>query len=236
MKRAHAPRRVPRPQALAAGRRRAAARGFDVQKFLETAGVARRVVTVPEGTVIYSQGDPCNAVMYIQSGSVKLSVVSHAGKEAVVAVLGPGEFFGEGALMDQPVRIGAATAFAPTTMLVVQQRQMRRMLHEHRDLANRFIAYLLARNLRIEADLVDQLFNTSERRLARSLLLLARFGKPGKAQRELPRLSQETLAEMVGTTRSRVNFFMNKFRRLGFIEYNGVLKINDSLLSVILRG
>jgi CRP-like cAMP-binding protein len=235
MKRAPAPRRAARPRAADPVRRRAAARGFDVQEFLETAGVARKVVTVPEGTVVFSQGDPCSAVMYIQSGSIKLSVVSHTGKEAVVAVLGPGEFFGEGALADQPVRMGTATAFEATTMLVVQKRQMRRVLHEQRDLANRFITYLLARNLRIEADLVDQLFNSSERRLARSLLLLARFGKPGRTQRELPRLSQETLAEMVGTTRSRVNFFMNKFRRLGFIEYNGVLKINSSLVSVILR-
>lgn len=173
--------------------------------------------------------------MYVQDGQVKLSVLSARGKEAVVAILGRGEFLGEGALADQPVRMATATALQAVTLLVVQKRQMARVLHEHPALADRFIAYLLARNIRIEEDLVDQLFNSSEKRLARTLLLLARYGKPDKGQHVLPRLSQEVLAEIVGTTRSRVNFFMNKFRRLGFIDYNGSLTIHDSLLSVVLH-
>lgn len=210
-------------------------RTFDAQAFLDSAGVARKVVEYPRNEVIFSQGDPANSVMYIQKGGVKLSVLSEAGKEAVVAMLGPGDFFGEGALAGQPVRMGTATAFTVSTVLVVEKQQMIQVLHEEHALSDRFIAYTLARNIRIEADLVDQLFNSSEKRLARALLLLARYGKQGHRQRMLPKISQETLAEMIGTTRSRVNFFMNKFKKLGFIEYNGGLKINDALLSVVLH-
>jgi CRP-like cAMP-binding protein len=185
--------------------------------------------------VIFAQGDPCDTVMYIQKGAVRLSVLSHSGKEAIVAMLGPGDFLGEGALAGQPVRMGTATAVATSTVLILPKQQMTRLLHEEPGFSDRFIQYMLSRNLRIEEDLVDQLFNSSEKRLARTLLLLARYGKEDKPHRVLPKLSQEMLAEMIGTTRSRVNFFMNKFRKLGFIEYNGGLKINTSLLSVVLH-
>jgi len=171
----------------------------------------------------------------VQSGGVKLSVLSKTGKEAVVAMLGPGDFFGEGCLAGQTVRMGSATAITPSAILRVEKAQMVRLLHRQHDMSDRFISHMLTRNIRIEEDLIDQLFNSSEKRLARTLLLLARFGEPEVSHRTLPRVSQETLAEMVGTTRSRVNFFMNKFRKLGFIEYNGDLKINNSLLSVVLR-
>jgi CRP-like cAMP-binding protein len=174
-------------------------------------------------------------VIYIQKGAVQLSVLSETGKQAIVATLGAGDFIGEGALAGQPVRMGTASATVATTVLVIEKQEMMRVLHEQHDLSDRFIAHVLARNVRIEADLVDQLFNSSEKRLARTLLLLARYGKPHEAQHVLPKVSQEALAEMVGTTRSRVNFFMNKFRKLGFIEYNGGLKINSSLLSVVLH-
>src|SRR5687768_12648399 len=162
-------------------------------------------------------------------------VTSSTGKEAVVAMLGPGDFFGEGCLAGQPLRMGSATAVVPTTVLSIHKREMTRTLHERPEFSDRFISHMLVRNIRIEEDLVDQLFNSSEKRLARTLLLLARYGKQGATHRTLPKLSQETLAEMVGTTRSRVNFFMNKFRKLGFIEYNGILKINDSLISIVLH-
>jgi CRP-like cAMP-binding protein len=162
-------------------------------------------------------------------------VLSHAGKEAVVAVLGPGDFFGEGTLADQPIRIGTATAMMESTVLVIEKPEMIRLLHEQPAFSDRFIAHMLTRNIRVEADLVDQLFNSSEKRLARTLLLLARYGKQGSTQRVLPKVSQETLAEMVGTTRSRVNFFMNKFKKLGFIDYNGEITIHSSLLSVVLH-
>ena len=173
--------------------------------------------------------------MYIQKGSVKISVLSRTGKEAVVAMLGPGDFFGEGALTGQSIRIGTATATAPTTVLIIETGVMQGLLRDQPTFAERFIAYMLARNLRVEADLVDHLFNSSEKRLARTLLLLARFGEQEGPEKRIPRISQETLAEMVGTTRSRVNFFMNKFRQLGFIDYNGDLRINTSLLSVVLH-
>ena len=182
---------------------------------------------------IYAQGDASDTVLYIQQGSVKLSVLSQAGKEAVVGVLGPGDFFGEGALAGQPVRLATATAMTASRILVVPKRQMIRLLHQQHALSDRFIAHMLARNTRLEEDLVDQLFNASEKRLARTLLLLARYGKPDGPRRCLPKISQEVLAEMVGTTRSRVNFFMNKFRKLGFIDYNGGLKVHDALLSVV---
>jgi CRP-like cAMP-binding protein len=212
------------------GRRR-----FDAEEFLGSAGVARRVARYRRGSVIFAQGDPAESVMYVQTGSVKLSVLSKAGKEAVVAMIGAGDFFGEGSLAGQPVRMGTATAIVDTDVLVIEKSKMLRMLHTEPELSDRFITHMLSRNIRIEEDLVDQLFNSSEKRLARTLLLLARYGKQDKPQRVLPKLSQEVLAEMIGTTRSRVNFFMNRFRKLGFIEYNGGLKINSSLLSVVLH-
>ena len=173
--------------------------------------------------------------MYIQEGGVRLSVVSEDGKEAVVAMLGSGDFFGEGCLAGQSVRMGTATAITPSTVLVIEKSEMFKVLHEQHALSDRFIAFMLARNIRIEEDLIDQLFNSSEKRLARTLLLLARYGSEDKPHGVLPKVSQETLAEMIGTTRSRVNFFMNKFRKLGFIRYNGGLQINTSLLSVVLH-
>jgi len=209
--------------------------GFDAQAFLDSAGVARKVKKLKRAEVVYSQGDAAKSVMYIQEGGVRLSVVSEGGKEAVVAMLRPGDFFGEGCLAGQPVRMGTATAITPSTVLVIEKSEMFKVLHEQHALSDRFIAFMLARNIRIEEDLVDQLFNSSEKRLARTLLLLGRYGKEDKPHRVLPKVSQETLAEMIGTTRSRVNFFMNKFRKLGFIRYNGGLQINTSLLSVVLH-
>jgi CRP/FNR family cyclic AMP-dependent transcriptional regulator len=208
---------------------------FDAQAFLDSAGVARKVRGFRRKETIYSQGDPAKDVLYIQKGGVRLSVVNEVGKEAVVAVLGPGDFFGEGCLAGQPIRIGSATAITATTVLVIEKKEMIRVLHTEHAFSNRFISYMLSRNIRVEEDLVDQLFNSSEKRLARTLLLLARYGKEDKPQKLLPKISQEMLAEMVGTTRSRVNFFMNKFRKLGFIKYNGGLHIDASLLSVVLH-
>jgi CRP-like cAMP-binding protein len=212
-----------------------ARRAFNAQDFLDSTGVARKVVEFRKKETIYSQGDPGKNILYIQKGGARLSVVNETGKEAVVAVLGPGDFLGEGCLAGQPLRIGTATAIAPTTALAIEKTEMIRVLHAEHEFSDRFITFMLARNIRIEEDLVDQLFNSSEKRLARTLLLLARYGKEDKPQRVLPKISQEMLAEMVGTTRSRVNFFMNKFRKLGFIKYNGGLQINTSLLSVVLH-
>jgi CRP/FNR family transcriptional regulator, cyclic AMP receptor protein len=208
---------------------------FDAEAFLRSAGATQRVGTYPRGKIVFSQGQPSDAVMYIQKGAIKISVLSRTGKEAVVAMLGPGDFFGEGALTGQPIRIGTATATTSTTVLVIETDAMHRLLREEPTFSERFISYMLERNLRVEADLVDHLFNSSEKRLARTLLLLARYGDQEGPERRIPTISQETLAEMVGTTRSRVNFFMNKFRDLGFIEYNGDLKVNTSLLSVVLH-
>jgi CRP-like cAMP-binding protein len=208
---------------------------FDVQAFLDSAGIARRVVQFRANAVVFSQGVPADTVLYIQKGEVQLSVISETGKQAIVATLAAGDFFGEGALAGQPLRMGTASATVASTVLVVEKHEMMRLLHEQHDFSDRFIAHMLARNVRIEADLVDQLFNSSEKRLARTLLLLARYGRQDEPQHVLPRVSQEALAEMIGTTRSRVNFFMNKFRKLGFIEYNGGLKIHGSLLSVVLH-
>jgi CRP/FNR family transcriptional regulator, cyclic AMP receptor protein len=209
---------------------------FDVQAFLDSAGAARKIVTYAPADVIFSQGDACGSVMYLHDGRVRLSVLSHAGKEAVVAVLGAGDFFGEGALADQPLRIATATAMTKATVLVIEKPEMIRVLHEQHAFSDRFIAHMLARNIRVEADLVDQLFNSSEKRLARTLLLLGRYGKQDSHERVLPKVSQETLAKMVGTTRSRVNFFMNKFKRLGFVDYNGGdITIHSSLVSVVLH-
>jgi CRP/FNR family transcriptional regulator, cyclic AMP receptor protein len=209
-------------------------RGFNAEAFLDSTGPARKVVRYRRGEVVFSQGDRVDDVRYVQKGAVKVSVLSRIGKEAVIAMLAPGDFFGEGALAGQTVRIETATAMAPTSVLIIEKEAMARLLHEEPLFADRFLSHMLTRNLRIEADLVDQLFNSSEKRLARTLLLLARYGQPNPHQK-LPRISQETLAEMIGATRARVNFFMNKFRKLGLIEYNGGLKINSSLLSVVLH-
>ena len=208
---------------------------FDTEAFLASAGAPRRLMTYPRGKIVFSQGQPSDAVMYVQKGNIKISVLSRTGKEAVVAMLGPGDFFGEGALTGQPIRIGTATATAPTSVLIIEKGVMLGLLRDEPTFSERFIAYMLARNIRIEADLVDHLFNSSEKRLARALLLLARYGDQEGPERRVPKISQETLAEMIGTTRSRVNFFMNKFRDLGLIEYNGDIKVNTSLLSVVLH-
>jgi CRP/FNR family transcriptional regulator, cyclic AMP receptor protein len=218
---------------------RTATTGFDAQKFLDSAGIAKRIVDYRRNEVIFAQGDQGENVFYIQQGGVKLSVVSKTGKEAVVAMLGPTDFFGEACLADQKIRIGSATAITPSTVLVIGRKQMAKILHEQNKLADRFIAHMVLRNVRIEQDLIDQLFNSSEKRLARALLLLARYGKQTKPRHVVATISQETLSEMIGTTRSRVNFFMNKFKKLGFIEYDGNLdkgiQINGSLLSVVLH-
>ncbi len=209
---------------------------FNAQLFLDSAGVARKVVPYRRSEKIYSQGDSTETVLYIQKGGVKLSVVNAVGKEAVVAILGPGDFFGEGGLAGQPARMGTATAITPTTLLAIEKKEMIRVLHAEHAFSDRFVAYMLTRNIRTEEDLIDQLFNSSEKRLARTLLLLARYGKQDQPQKMLPKVSQEMLAEMIGTTRPRVNFFMNKFRKLGFIQYDkGGLHINSSLLSVVLH-
>ena len=208
---------------------------FNARAFLDSAGVARTIVEYRRGEVIFTQGDPCESVLYIQKGGVKLSVLSKTGKEAVVAMLGPGDFFGEGCLAGQPVRMGSATAITGSTILFVDKDEMVRLLHQQQALSDRFIAHMLARNIRIEEDLIDQLVNSSEKRLARTLLLLARYGTQNKPVRAVPKISQETLAEMVGTTRSRVNFFMKKFQRLGFIDYKDGLKVNNALLTVVVH-
>jgi CRP/FNR family cyclic AMP-dependent transcriptional regulator len=210
---------------------------FDIQAFLESAGLAKSITSFRRGEPIFMQGDPCSHVLYIQSGGVKLSVLSKVGREAVVAMLGPGEFFGEGCLAGQDLRMGSATAITPSRILKVEKRAMVQLLHKQHAMSDRFIAHMLARNIRIEEDLIDQLFNSSEKRLARALLLLARYGQKDRPSRVVPSVSQETLAEMIGTTRSRVNFFLNKFRKLGFIEYDGErpVTINSSLLSVVLH-
>lgn len=210
---------------------------FDAQAFLESAGVAKTIAQYGRGDTVFTQGDACEHVMYIQAGGIKLSVLSKTGREAVVAMLGPGDFFGEGGLAGQAIRMGSATAITPSTVLLIDKEEMIGLLHREHAMSDRFISHLLARNIRIEEDLIDQLFNSSEKRLARTLLLLARYGKQDKPVRAVPRISQETLAEMIGTTRSRVNFFLNKFKKLGFIEYDGELplKVNSSLLSVVLH-
>jgi CRP/FNR family transcriptional regulator, cyclic AMP receptor protein len=208
---------------------------FDLDGFLESAGLSRTVAKYAKDIIVFSQGDPAAQVMYIQHGTIKLSVLSKTGKEAIVGMLGAGDFFGEGCLAGQTLRMSTATAMSATTVLVVEKAHMVQMLHKEPALSDRFIVHMLARNIRVEEDLVDQLFNSSEKRLARTLLLMARYGKDDAPQHVLHNLSQETLAEIVGTTRSRVNFFMNKFRDLGFIEYNGGLKVNSSLLSVVLH-
>jgi CRP/FNR family cyclic AMP-dependent transcriptional regulator len=208
---------------------------FDAEGFLNSAGVARTMTEFKEKDTLFSQGDPCKNIMYIRKGEVKISVVSKTGKEAVVGMLRPGDFIGEGGLAGQPMRMATATAVTLVNALMIDNSEMFRVLHAESAFSDRFITYMLQRNIRIEEDLIDQLFNSSEKRLARALLLLAQYGKQDKPQKVLPKISQETLAEMVGTTRSRVNFFMNKFKRMGFIKYDGGLQINNSLLSVVLH-
>jgi CRP/FNR family transcriptional regulator, cyclic AMP receptor protein len=208
---------------------------FDPKAFLASVGAGRSIAKAREGQVIFSQGDPADALFYIQKGKVKVTTLSSHGKEAVVAILGAGDFFGEGCLAGQPLRISTVAALVDSSIVRLQKAAVIRVLHDEPAFSELFMAYLLARNIRMEADLIDQLFNSSEKRLARLLLLLANFGKDGKPQPVVAKISQETLAEMIGTTRSRVSSFMNKFRRLGFIEYNGHLEVHSSLLSVVLH-
>jgi CRP/FNR family cyclic AMP-dependent transcriptional regulator len=211
------------------------ATAFDVEVFLASSGVARKVVEYQRKATIFTQGNASSQVMYIQEGGVKLSVVNEVGREAIVAILGPGDFFGEVCLSGQKVCLASATAITATTLLTIEKKEMIRVLHTEHAFSDRFIKHMLSRNIRVEEDLIDQLFNSTEKRLARTLLLLARYGKKEQSEKLAPKISQETLAEMIGTTRSRVNLFMNKFKKLGFIHTNGGLHINSSLLSVVLH-
>jgi CRP/FNR family transcriptional regulator, cyclic AMP receptor protein len=211
-------------------------RDFDPKKFLATIGEGRKVVTFPKKQTIFTQGDAADSVFYIQDGKVRLTVVSEIGKEATLGILNQGDFFGEGGLAGQPLRMGSATAMTDCELLQIDKKAMTLALHREHTFSDLFVAHLLTRNIRYEEDLVDQLFNSSEKRLARILLLLAHFGKEGVPETVIPKISQETLAEMVGTTRSRVSFFMNKFRKLGFVDYGGSgLQVHSSLLSVVLH-
>jgi CRP-like cAMP-binding protein len=216
-------------------RKKAQSSAFDAEFFLTSAGVARKVVEYPRKATISAQGNSSNHVMYIQEGGVKLSVVNEVGREAVVAILGPGDFFGEVCLAGQQISLATATAITSTTVLVIEKDEMIRVLHTEHAFSDRFIKHMLSRNIRVEEDLIDQLFNSTEKRLARTLLLLARYGNKDQPDKLIPKISQETLAEMIGTTRSRVNLFMSKFKRLGYIHSNGGLHINSSLLGVVLR-
>jgi CRP-like cAMP-binding protein len=211
------------------------AAAFDAHAFLEAMGRGRTVSKHQPDDVVFSQGDRADSVYYVRTGKVKLSVTSASGKEAVIGVLGDGDFFGEGSLISQPVRLATATALSDSTLDRIDKSKMLHVLHHEPKFSDRFTAHLLTRNSRVEADLVDQLMNSSEKRLARTLLLLANFGKEGRPEPITTKISQETLAEMVGTTRPRISFFMNKFRKLGFIDYNGTLRVHSSLLSVLLR-
>jgi CRP/FNR family cyclic AMP-dependent transcriptional regulator len=208
---------------------------FDPQAFLAKVGTGKTISKYRKGRIIYSQGEEADRIFYIQSGKVKVTVVSEQGKEAVVGMLETAQFFGEGCLNGQVLRVGTARAMEECVVTSITRKAMLAALRKEPKFSELFVTYLVTRRNRIEEDLIDQLFNSSEKRLARTLLLLARYGQPEASHRTLPKVSQETLAEMVGTTRSRVNFFMNKFRKLGFIEYNGGLKVNNSLLSVVLR-
>ncbi len=217
-------------------RRKNANNVFDLESFLASAGVGRKLLTLQQKQVLFSQGEPADSVYYMQKGKLKLTVVSKNGKEATIALLCAGEFIGEGCMVAaQPLRLATATALTDCEVLKITKKEMVRVLHEQHKFSDVFVSFLLSRNARIQADLVDQLFNSSEKRLARILLLLAQFGKEGKPEKIIPKISQQTLAEMVGTTRSRVSFFMNRFRKLGFIEYNGGMEIHSSLLNVILH-
>jgi CRP/FNR family cyclic AMP-dependent transcriptional regulator len=208
---------------------------FDPQTFLSTIDRGRTIAAFLRKQTIFVQGDSSDAVFYIQTGRVKLSVLSKNGKEATIGILNDGNFFGEGCLAGQPLRMCTATAMTDSSVLRIDKKAMMEVIHREHAFSDMFVAYLLTRNVRYEEDLVDQLFNSSEKRLARILLLLAHFGKDGKPEVAIPRISQETLAEMVGTTRSRVNFFMNRFRKLGFVRYNGELEVHSSLLNVVLH-
>lgn len=208
---------------------------FNIDDYLSNAGVSRRLIKYRKGQVIFRQDDPSDDVIYIQSGNAKLAVTNAQGKEAVLAIVGAGDFLGEGCITGNPVRMATATAIAPVSAMSIGKKEIMRVLHEEPEFAQKFIHYMLERNIKIEADLVDQLFNSSEKRLARALLILARYGKPGEPEILVPKISQETLAELVGTTRSRVNFFMNKFRKLGFVRYNGQISVHRSLLNVVLH-
>ena len=210
---------------------------FDPKKFLATIGEGRKVVVCPKKQTIFTQGDAADAVFYIQQGKVRLTVVSQIGKEATLGILGEGDFFGEGCMAGQTLRMGSAAAMTDSELLQIGKKAMMLALHREHTFSDLFVAYLLARNIRYEEDLVDQLFNSSEKRLARILLLLAHFGKEGVPEAVIPKISQETLADMIGTTRSRVSFFMNKFRKLGFVNYNGGsgLQVHSSLLNVVLH-
>src|SRR6202171_2388206 len=209
---------------------------FDVRQYLSDAGKSRRILKFKKGQVVFSQDEPGDDVLYIQSGTAKLTIVNPQGKEAVLAILGAGDFLGEGCIIGNHVRMVTATAIAPLNATIIDKKEMMRVLHDEPEFAEKFIHYMLERNIKVEADLVDQLFNSSEKRLARALLILARYGKEGEPETLVAKISQETLAELVGTTRSRVNFFMNKFRKLGFIHYNGGgMQIHSSLLNVVLH-
>jgi CRP/FNR family transcriptional regulator, cyclic AMP receptor protein len=208
---------------------------FDLKLFLDSAGLGRALKQFRQKEIVFSQGDPAGSVIYIQRGGVRVSVLNETGREAVVALLGPGDFVGEGCLTGLPFRMATAMTMAPTEVLIIEKQEMVRVLHVEHAFSDRFVSFMLSRNHRVEEDLVDQLFNSVEKRLARALLLLARYGKPGPTRKILHKVSQGTLAEMVGATRSRVNFFMNKFRRMGFIQYNGEIQVNDSLLAVVLE-
>jgi CRP/FNR family transcriptional regulator, cyclic AMP receptor protein len=210
---------------------------FDTKKFLSTINGGRKILDFPKKETIFAQGDSSDAVFYIHQGKVRLTVVSEIGKEATIGILNEGDFFGEGCLAGQPLRLCSATAMTDCSVMKIDKKPMMEVLHREHAFSDIFVAYLLARNIRYEEDLVDQLFNSSEKRLARVLLLLAHFGKDGKQETVIPKMSQETLAEMIGTTRSRVSFFMNKFRKLGFIEYDGGsgLQVHSSLLNIVLH-
>jgi CRP/FNR family cyclic AMP-dependent transcriptional regulator len=208
---------------------------FSVAKYLQTSGLAKKRVEYRRRQIIFNQGDACGSVLYLQQGVVKLTVTSAVGKEAVIAMLVEGDFFGEGCIAGQPLRTATATAMEPCSVLMITKKEMMRVLHNEHEFSDRFVAHMLKRNVRFEEDLTDQLFNSSEKRLARTLLLVARYGKEEEPEKIIAKVSQETLAEMIGTTRSRVSFFMNKFRKLGYIKYNGGMQINSSLLRVVLR-
>jgi CRP/FNR family cyclic AMP-dependent transcriptional regulator len=224
--------KAPLPRARA----RPKASRFGLKNFLDQAVLRTKTASFQTKQTVFAQGNPAQNVMFIQEGRVRLSVVSKSGKQAVLGVLGPGDFFGEGCLSGQPIYTATAIALGPTSILMIGKDEMIRLLHENHEFSDRFIAYILARNIRVEEDLIDQLFNSSEKRLARTLLLLARTGLPTRQHGTIPTPSQETLAETIGTTRSRVNFFMRKFRKLGFIDYNrDEIRVKSSLLNVIVR-
>jgi CRP/FNR family cyclic AMP-dependent transcriptional regulator len=208
---------------------------FDPNAFLSTIDVDRKIIAFSKKQPIFIQGDACDAVFYLQTGKVKLSVLSNTGKEATIGILNEGSFFGESCLAGLPLRLSSATALTDCSVMRIDKKAMIEVLHREHAFSDMFVAYLLTRNIRYEEDLVDQLFNSSEKRLARVLLLLAQFGKNGKPEVAIPKISQETLAEMVGTTRSRVNFFMNRFKKLGFIQYDGKLEVHSSLINVVLH-